>query len=101
MVQPSGFMYTSWVPALTIGSRVRGIPALRGGGRPGYTEVRHLGVLVHLPADAMAYELADDREPGGLDMVLDRRRDVAEPAPGLGVGDPHVQGVLGALERPL
>ena len=45
-------------------------------------EVGDLRVLVHVAADAVPDQRADDREPLGLDLALDRVRDVAEVVAG-------------------
>src|SRR4029077_2083387 len=52
-------------------------------------EVRDLGVLVHLAPDPVADELADDREAGRLDVLLDRGRDVPQVAAWTGIVDSY------------
>src|SRR5205814_3218046 len=51
------------------------------------TVVRHLGLLVHRAADPMADVVANDREALALDVLLDRRADVAEAVPDPRRGD--------------
>ena len=43
-----------------------------------HTVVRHLRLLVHLPADAVTHEVADDMEAACVRMLLHRRADVTE-----------------------
>src|SRR6185503_10259814 len=49
--------------------------------------VRDLRILVHVRADAVADERADDAEAVGLADVLDGRRDVTDPPAGVGRAD--------------
>src|SRR5262245_45591384 len=63
-------------------------------------EVRDLRVLVHLPPDAMADELADHRETRVLDVALDGRGDVAQVASRTRLVDADVKRLLGDLEQP-
>ena len=68
-------------------------------------EIRHLGLLVEGPADAVSDELADDRKALALDRLLDGRRDVGQAVAlfhllqALGEGAPgrgdELQGLLG------
>src|SRR5439155_1322059 len=55
-------------------------------------EIRHLRLLVHLLADAVANVLADDAEAPGQRDVLHGRRDVADPVAGPSGRDTGVQG---------
>ena len=75
---------------MTIGSIANAIPG-SSSGLVGLTVVGDLRVLVHLAADAMADEGADDREPLGADLALNRVRDVAEVVVGLDLLDCRVQ----------
>ena len=65
----------------------------------GRAEVRHLRLLVHLAADAVADERADDREPGALGDALDRVRDVAHAVARTRALDARVQRRLGPAQQ--
>src|SRR5262245_50174424 len=53
-------------------------PRLQLDAGPRATVVEHLWLLVKVPADAVATELADDREAVAFGKALDRRTDVAQ-----------------------
>ena len=65
------------------------IPSSISGPLPGLAEVRDLGVLVHLAADAVPHQRADHREAVALDALLDGVRDVAEASAGTALLDPR------------
>ena len=94
-------MRTSAPPALTIGSIASTMPSSSTGPLPGLAEVRDLRVLVHVAADAVADEGADDREPVALDALLDGVGDVAEVVAGHGLGDALEERVTGGRQQRL
>ena len=56
-------------------------PLLQRHALAGRAEVGDLRLLVHRAPDPVAHQRAHDREPLGLDVLLDRVGDVAEPVP--------------------
>ena len=68
----------SQAPAVIIGSIANTIPSFSSGPAPGRPVVRDLGILVHVAADAVADQRADDREAGVLDDRLHRVPDVGQ-----------------------
>ena len=67
-----------WRPAWSIGSTASTMPSSSSGPRPGVAVVGDLRLLVHVAADAVADERADDRQALPLDARLHRVRDVAQ-----------------------
>src|SRR5204863_9962623 len=65
-------------------------------GRP---VVRHLRVLVHRPADAVADVIPDDREALRLDPLLDGRADVAEALAHVRRADSAAEGLVGDADE--
>ena len=65
-------------PALIIGSMVKIMPGCSFRPVPGAAVVQHLRLLVELAADAVAAELAHDREAVAFGVALDGGADVAE-----------------------
>src|SRR3954452_12787590 len=65
----------------------------------GRAVVRDLGLLVHVAADAVADQRADDREALGLDVLLDGVRDVAEAVARAALLDGGEQRALGHVEE--
>ena len=63
--------------------------------------VRHLGVLVQLPAGAVAHELADHGEACVLSVALDGIADVTDAVAGHGLFDALVQSSLGDVQQAL
>src|SRR5262249_52212869 len=59
------------------------------------------GLFVQSLADAVAGVLAHDRESVALDVLLDRRADVAEAFAGLGRADAAPHALLRHIEQPL
>jgi len=56
---------------------------------------------VHVAADAVTDELADNRKAGLLDVLLDCRADIADAVAGLGLADPDGERFPGDLEQAL
>src|SRR5947208_3009686 len=71
--------------------------------RPGArnAEVGDLGILVHVAADAMPNEGADDREAGLLDVLLYGGADVTDPVANAGLLDPDRQRLAGDVHQTL
>ena len=63
--------------------------------------VGHFGVLVQLPAGAVAHELADDGEAGVLAVALDGIADVADAVAGHSLLDALVESGLGDVQKAL
>jgi hypothetical protein len=61
--------------------------------------VQHLRVFVEIGADAVAAELAHDRKPASLCMLLDGMPDVAEVRAGPHLGDAEPQALVGDLAQ--
>src|SRR5712691_10231451 len=63
--------------------------------------MRHLRRLVHQTPDAVPDELADHLQAVGLDVLLDRVRDVAQPLAGDGLLDTAIHRLFGHLDQAL
>src|SRR5262249_38178261 len=64
-------------------------------------EIRHLWVLVHHAADAVAYVLCDDAESVAADVLFHGRRHFAPPAPATQFNAGDLQHLFAYLEKPL
>ena len=90
---------TSWLPSVNIGSIARHSP---GSMRPALgagAVVGDLRLLVHLRADAVADEGANDAIAGGAGDVLDRARDVGEVVARLRRRDARVHGARRRIDE--
>ena len=99
-VQPSSSRTVSGPPSTTIGSMASAMPGRSRGPAARPPVVGHRRVHVHRAADAVADVLLDHAVPAGpADAGLHRVRDVAEAAPGAGLGQPVPQRGLARLEQ--
>ncbi len=88
-------------PALIIGSMVKVMPGSSLSPVPRAPVVQDLRLLVELPADAVAAELAHDREAVGLCESLDACADVAEVRAGAHRADAPPHRLVGDVDQPL
>src|SRR3984885_5760709 len=65
------------------------------------TEIRDLGILVHVSADAVAHKLLHHAEAFGLHHLLHRRTDIAQHRAGTDRVDGLFQRRLGYIQQPL
>src|SRR6185503_21019759 len=69
------------------------------GAAPGRAVVGDLRILVHVAADAVADQAADDAKAARLDGRLHRVRDVAEPVAGVALGDRRLQTLVAGRDQ--
>ena len=98
-VQSSGSIRVSQPPSVNIGSMARHRPGLELAPGTAGPVVRDLRLLVHLGADAVPDELADDAEAGRLGDGLDRGRDVVDVVARDGRRDPRHHRLAGQVDQ--